>query len=333
MDCHHTMASPCGAFPQRRLRRLRTHPWLRDLVAQTTLSVKDLVLPLFVRTEKQDSNPTGLPEFKRHTLTELTLAVQTARDAGIPSVLLFPANDDDVKTDDGREAYNPNNIVCQAIRQLKHDVPDIGLWADVALDPYTTHGHDGVLINGRIANDASLAALSKQALVLANAGADVIAPSDMMDGNVQSLRHILDTHNHEEVLIVSYAAKFASSFYGPFRQAVGAAALKGLANKQTYQIDMRTNQQFYNEVAMDIAEGADMIIIKPGLAYLDVLARVSDRVDIPVLSYQVSGEYMMLHHTGAPFQEILLETLYSFKRAGANAIITYGALEASRLLR
>lgn len=327
------MASPCGTFPQRRLRRLRTQPWLRDLIAETTLTSNDFILPLFVRTDTQEPNPTNIPEFKRHTLEELTHTVQIARDLGIPSVLLFPVNDNKVKTADGREAYNPNNIVCQAITQLKKNVPDIGIWADVALDPYTTHGHDGILINGRIVNDASLEALSKQALVLANAGADVVAPSDMMDGNVQSLRHTLDTHNHSDVLIVSYAAKFASSFYRPFRQAIGAAPLQDLPNKHTYQIDMRTTQQFYHEVAMDIAEGADMIIIKPGLPYLDVLARISDRVNIPILAYQVSGEHIMLRHTDALFPEILLETLYSFKRAGANAIITYGAIEASQLLK
>lgn len=322
-----------ASFPQARLRRLRSQPWLRDLVSDITLTSSDFILPVFVRSEHQSPEVAAMPGVRRYTLVELSDAVKAARDAGIPSVLLFPVNDADTKTDDGRHAYNPDNIVCQALRQLRRDVPDIGLWADVALDPYTTHGHDGILLNGRIDNDLSLEALNKQALVLAEAGAHVIAPSDMMDGNVQSIRRVLDAHQFEDVLIVSYAAKFASSFYMPFRATVGAEPLTGLGDKRTYQVDKRTTQQWYNEVAMDIAEGADMVVIKPGLPYLDVVARICDVLSIPVLAYQVSGEYAMLHHPGVSFNEALLETLYAFKRAGATAIITYGALEAANLIK
>lgn len=275
----------------------------------------------------------SFPGVFRRSLKELSDVAREARDAGIPAILLFPVNESSVKTEDGCEAYNPNNLVCQAITQLRRDVPDIGIWADVALDPYTTHGHDGVITNGRVDNDVTLESLAKQAVVLADAGAHAIAPSDMMDGNVQTLRTALDAKNYQDVLIISYPAKFASSFYKPFRHALASASLTHLPNKLTYQIDPRDQQQFYNEVNMDLAEGADMIIVKPGLPYLDVIARVCDRITAPVLAYQVSGEYAMLQTCGLPLREALLETLYAFKRAGATGIITYGALEACQFLR
>lgn len=277
-----------------------------------------------------------MPGVHRLSIDELVVSVREARDLGIGLIALFPATPTERKTPDGEEAVNPENLVCRAVRAVKDAVPDIGVMCDVALDPYTSHGHDGLLREGYVVNDETVEILARQAVVQATAGCDVIAPSDMMDGRVGAIRKALDEARYQDVTILSYAAKYASAFYGPFRDAVGSASSLGKGDKKTYQMDPANSDEALREVALDIAEGADMIMVKPGMPYLDIVARVKERFQVPTFAYQVSGEYAMLcaaaQYGWLDRDRVMMESLLAFKRAGANGILTYFALEAARAL-
>lgn len=331
-----------GQFPQTRLRRLRTQPWLRDMVQENRLHPSDLILPLFIRTPNGPAEITTMPGVRRWTIEELPQVIEQIVEAGIPAVALFPLTPSELKTADGAEALNPDNLICQAIRKFKDLAPQLGIIADVALDPYTSHGHDGIWDGTVVNNDLSLGLLAKQALVQAEAGADILAPSDMMDGRVGAIRQALDSHKHQDTAIMSYAAKFASHFYGPFREAVGAAKLPGrdgqsTGDKRTYQLNAGNADEALREVALDIQEGADMIMIKPGLPYLDIVSRVTQTFRIPTFVYQISGEYSMIKAGAAQGwlneEAAMEEALIGMKRAGATGILTYAALEVARRCR
>ncbi|HYC05479.1 MAG TPA: porphobilinogen synthase [Azospirillaceae bacterium] len=332
-----TALPAAGAYPRQRPRRNRVDGWTRRLVAETRLSVDDLVWPVFVVEGENRREPiASMPGVERLSLDLLTPAVAEAADLGIPCVALFPVLDNAGKTEDGREAANPDNLMCRAIRHLKRQLPGMGILGDVALDPYTSHGHDGLVRDGYVLNDETVAVLTAQALVQAQAGCDIVAPSDMMDGRVGAIRDVLEAHGQSLTRICAYAAKYASGFYGPFREAVNTAGLlKG--DKRTYQMDPANAEEALREVALDIAEGADMVMVKPGLPYLDIVRRVKERFQVPTFAYQVSGEYAMMKAAGSngwlDYDRVLLETLLSFRRAGADAVLTYGAVEAARLLR
>lgn len=324
-------------FPHSRLRRNRQDEWCRDLVAETHLSVKDLVLPLFVRDEKTSREIPAMPGVFRYSLDELIPVCQKAQNLGIGAIILFPYTDPALKCEEGEEALNPNNIICQAVRLLKSAFPHLGVIVDVALDPYTSHGHDGILRDGQVHNDGTLKLLEKMSLVLAQAGVDVIAPSDMMDGRIGAIRKILDHEGYQNVRILAYSAKYASAFYGPFRNAVGSQSSLGKADKKTYQMDPANAREALREGAQDILEGADMLMVKPGMPYLDVLYRLKEAFPLPLFAYQVSGEYSLLK-AGAEkgwldYEKALMESLLAFKRAGASGILTYAALEAAEILQ
>ncbi len=330
-----------GQFPETRLRRLRTHSWLRDMVQETRLHPSDLILPLFIRYPDGQADISSMPGVRRWSIAELPQIIEQVVEAGIPAIDLFPLTPQGLKTPDGREAFNPENLVCQAIRAIKELTPLVGVITDVALDPYTSHGHDGVWNGQTIDNDLSLELLAKQAVVQAEAGADIIAPSDMMDGRVAVIRKALDDHNFQDRAIMSYAAKYASAFYGPFREAVGAVKLPGqngrpVGDKKTYQMNPANAEEALREVAMDLQEGADMVMIKPGLPYLDIISRVSQTFKVPTFAYHVSGEYSMIKAAAAngwlDEEAVLDETLLSLKRAGATGIFTYSALEIAKRL-
>jgi len=325
-----------GPFPKTRLRRNRADGWTRRLVAETKLSVDNLIWPLFVcpgagKTEEVAS----MPGVERVTLDRLAAHVEEAAELGIPMVALFPATPAELKDAEGTEAANPDNLICQAARLLKREFPEVGLLGDVALDLYTTHGHDGVLRDGRIANDESVAILARQAVVQAEAGIDVVGPSDMMDGRVGAIRSALDAAGLEDTRIMSYAAKYASAFYGPYRDAVQSARLNG--DKKTYQMDPANIEEALREVEQDLLEGADMVMVKPGMPYLDVVRRVRDRFGVPTFAYQVSGEYAMImaavQNGWLDHDRTVMESLLGFKRAGASGVLTYFAVKAARLLR
>jgi len=325
-------------FPATRMRRLRRHDWSRKLVAENTLSPADFIWPIFIvdGTKKNDPVP-SMPGVNRISVDLVAAAAEEAAKLGIPVVALFPFTEPSLKTADGKEALNSNNLVCCAVREIKRAVPQIGVLCDVALDPYTNHGHDGVFDSGNadIANDETVEILVKQALLQAEAGCDIIAPSDMMDGRIGAIRNALENAGFKNTLIMAYAAKYASAFYGPFRDAVGSAKSL-LGDKRTYQMDPANGEEALREVALDIAEGADMVMVKPGMPYLDVLRRVKDTFQMPTFAYQVSGEYSML--MGAiergwfDRDRVILESLIAFKRAGANGILTYFARDAAKLL-
>jgi porphobilinogen synthase len=325
------------AFPATRMRRLRRTDWSRRLVAEHTLSASDFIWPIFVvdGVNRRDA-VASMPGVER---LSVDLAVEAAQDAarlGIPVVALFPYTDVSLKTADGREATNPDNLVCRAVRAIKRAVPQIGVLCDVALDPYTDHGHDGVIVGDYVANDGTLEVLVQQALVQADAGCDIIAPSDMMDGRVGAIRAALEDAGHSNTLIMAYAAKYASAFYGPFRDAVGSAkALTG--DKRTYQMDPANGDEALREVALDIAEGADMVMVKPGMPYLDLVWRVRETFGVPTFAYQVSGEYSMLVAAAErgflDRERVMMESLMAFKRAGASGILTYFARDAAKLLQ
>jgi porphobilinogen synthase len=323
-------------FPQSRLRRNRQDEWCRSLVAETHLSVQDLVLPLFIREETTSRGIPAMPGVFRHSLKELPTICKKARDLGVRAVILFPYTTSDLKCDEAREALNPHNIVCQAVRLVKSEFPDLGVMADVALDPYTSHGHDGVLREGRVHNDETLKVLEQMACVLAEAGVDVVAPSDMMDGRIGAIRKALDQQGHDTVRILAYSAKYASAFYGPFRDAVGSLSSLGKADKKTYQMDPANAREALREGAQDLLEGADMLMVKPGMPYLDILYRLKEAFPLPLFAYQVSGEYSMMKAAALQgwidYEKALMESLIAFKRAGATGILTYGALEAAELL-
>jgi porphobilinogen synthase len=320
----------------RRQRRLRRTGWMRDLVRETTLTPADLIWPLFVIEGQNTRTPIRtMPGVERLSVDLAVMAAKEARIAGIPALALFPNTPDELRNPDGSEAYNPDNLMCRALRAIKDAVPEIGLIADVALDEYSSDGQDGLVRDGEILNDETVAAMVRSALVQAEAGADIIAPSDMMDGRVAAIRQELDAAGHEHVAIMAYSAKYASAFYGPFREAVGSGT-RLMGDKKTYQLDFANSDEGLREVAQDIEEGADMVMVKPGLPYLDMIRRVRDSFNVPVFAYQVSGEYAMLRLAGAAGaidgEAAMLESLWAFKRAGAKGILTYFALEAARRL-
>jgi porphobilinogen synthase len=326
-----------SSYPQVRMRRLRRHDWTRRLVAETSLSPADFIWPVFViEGDNKREAVASMPGVERLSIDLLVTAAREAAALGIPVIALFPQTPAALKTEDGREAVNAGNLVCRAVRAIKAAVPEIGVLCDVALDPYTSHGHDGVLHDGDVHNDATVDLLVQQSLVQVAAGCDIIAPSDMMDGRIGAIRAALEKNGHHNTLLMAYAAKYASAFYGPFRDAVGSAkSLTG--DKRTYQMDPANGDEALREVALDLAEGADMVMVKPGMPYLDLVRRVKERFGVPTFAYQVSGEYAML---SAAFEKgwlerdrAILESLTGFKRAGASGILTYFAVEAARLLR
>jgi len=331
------MSHPIGKFPATRMRRLRAATWSRRLVRETVLTADDLILPLFVieGTKVRQAVP-SLARVERLSVDQMIETAKLARDLGIPALALFPVIDPALKNPEGAEALNPKNLLCRAVRELKAVVPDIGIICDVALDPYTTHGHDGLFIDDDVVNDATVDILVKQAQILAEAGCDVVAPSDMMDGRIGAIRTMLEDKGFVNTMILSYAVKYASAFYGPFRDAVGSKGALGTKGKHTYQMDAGNVNEALREAALDVEEGADMVMVKPGLPYLDVIAAVKQHVNVPVVAYQVSGEYAMLANAAAAgaFDHIAAfrETLMSFKRAGASAILTYAALDVARSL-
>jgi porphobilinogen synthase len=325
------------SFPDLRMRRLRQHEWTRKLVAEHTLAPANLIWPLFLIDGEGIRQPVAtMPGVERLSIDVAVRAAEEAATLGIPVIALFPHTDPVLKTADGREALNPENLVCRAVRAIKQAVPEIGVLCDVALDPYTTHGHDGVLVHDRVANDETVEILARQAMLQADAGCDIIAPSDMMDGRVAAIRGALESGGFKDTLIMAYAAKYASAFYGPFRDAVGSAkALTG--DKQSYQMNPANSDEAMREVALDIAEGADMVMVKPGLPYLDVLYRVKETFRLPVFAYQVSGEYAMLKAAAErdflDGERAMMESLIAFRRAGASGILTYFARDAAIFLQ
>ena len=316
-------------FPSTRLRRSRAKGFLRDLVAEHKLSSDDLIQPIFVSEQREyQVDISSMPNVYRHSLDSLYAEIELLLQAGIKSVAIFPTIDLDKKNAQATHAFDQKNIVCEALRGVSKRFPEIITIADVALDPYTDHGHDGLLVDGKIDNDQTLKLLSRQALILAEAGADIIAPSDMMDGRVKIIRDALEANNFVDTVILSYAAKYASSFYGPFRDAVGSAASLGKDSKKTYQMNFANMSEALHEVEMDINEGADIVMIKPGTAYLDVVHAVKSKFQVPTFVYQVSGEYSMLSLSidkGWLDKNVMLESLVCCKRAGADAILTYAA--------
>ena len=316
-------------YPQSRLRRTRAKGYLRDLVAENYLSTNDLIQPIFVadQSEMKVDIP-SMPGIFRHNLESLYAETEELISQGIKSIAIFPAIDSDKKDSQGSHAFDDNNIVCSALRGLAERFPEVIKIADVALDPYTDHGHDGILLDSKIDNDQTLKLLQDQALLLAQSGADVLAPSDMMDGRVRVIREILELNGFVDTVILSYAAKYASSFYGPFREAVGSSTNLGKASKKTYQMNVANLDEALHETAMDIEEGADIVMVKPGTAYLDVVHAIKSEFQIPTFVYQVSGEYSMLQlsiEKGWLDKDVMLESLLSCKRAGADAILTYSA--------
>jgi porphobilinogen synthase len=319
------------------MRRNRRTAWSRRLVAETSLSSADLILPIIIIEGENRREPIAtMPKVERLSIDLATEVAAEAESLGIPALALFPAIAPELKSPDGAEALKVDNLLGRAIARVKREVPNIGLIADVALDPYTTHGHDGLLVDGEILNDETVAILCQQALAEAKAGVDIVAPSDMMDGRVGAIRESLDKNGFTNVQILSYAAKYASVYYGPFRDALSTRGLlKG--DKRTYQMDVANSDEALREIELDIAEGADMVMVKPGMPYLDIIHRTKEAFGVPTFAYHVSGEYAMLQfaaHAGAfEYEPALLEALLCFKRAGADAVLTYGALDAARRLK
>ncbi len=328
---------PRAPFPATRLRRLRAADWSRRLVAEHSLQPSDLIWPLFVTDAAAAEDIASLPGVQRLPIDSAVDAARRAVDLGLPAIALFPATDPSLKTPDAAEATNPDNLVCRATRAIRAAVGDsLGIILDVALDPYNSDGHDGLVQHGRVLNDETLDVLCRQAVVQADAGCDVTAPSDMMDGRVGAIRAALDGAGHQHVSILSYAAKYASGFYGPFRDAVGSAGSLGTANKLTYQQSPSQSDEAIAEVALDLAEGADMVMVKPGMPYLDIVYRVSHTFDVPTFAYQVSGEYAMIAAGSAngwlDRDAVVAESLLAFKRAGATGVLTYFAAEMAERL-
>ena len=325
-------------FPKTRLRRNRRDAWSRRLVAETRFEAADLIWPVFVLDGRNRREPvSSMPGIERLSVDRLLPLLEEATELGIPAIALFPVIDAQLKTADGAAALDPDSLMCRAVRAIKAAVPDLGVICDVALDPYTTHGQDGLIDDeGYVLNDETLALLARQALVQADAGCDVIAPSDMMDGRIGVLRATLDEAGFHPTRIMSYAAKYASAFYGPFRDAVGSSAALGKRGKETYQLDPANTDEALREVAMDLAEGADMVMVKPGMPYLDVVRRVKDAFGVPTFAYQVSGEYAMIKAAALngwlDGERTMMEALLGFRRAGCDGILTYAALEVARSL-
>lgn len=324
------------SYPYTRLRRNRSHPWVREMLTEHRLHPSDFVWPCFVCEGEGVREPIKtMPGVARLSIDLLVEKVKEAAKLGIPAVALFPVVPEHLKCEKAKEAYKKDNLVCRAVKAIKQEVPEIGVICDVALDPYTSHGQDGIVVDNYVANDETVEVLVKQALTLAEAGADVVAPSDMMDGRIGAIRTALEQEGYTNVKILSYAVKYASSFYGPFRDAVGSAANLGRGGKQTYQMNPAGNiDEALREVEQDLEEGADMVMVKPGLPYLDVITQVKAECRVPVLAYQVSGEYAMLKFAGEAGaldeEKSMLEALLAFKRAGASAIFTYAAIEVAK---
>lgn len=320
----------------RRLRRARRTAWSRAMVRETVLTPADLIWPLFViEGHNERTSIRTMPGVERLTIDLCVEAAKSARNAGIPALALFPNTPDHLRSEDGREAFNPDNLMCRALSAIKSAVPEIGLIADVALDEYSSDGQDGLVRDGEILNDETVSVMMKSALVQSRAGADIIAPSDMMDGRVAAIRDALDGEGFEQTQIMAYAAKYASFFYGPFREAVGSGSrLKG--DKRTYQMDYANSDEALREIEQDIAEGADSVMVKPGMPYLDIVRRAKDEFNVPIYAYQVSGEFAMIELAAAAGaidrKGAIQESLYAFKRAGANGVLTYFALEVAREL-
>ena len=325
-------------YPASRPRRLRRDAWSRDLVRETRLHPSDLILPVFVLDGAgKTQDIASMPGVQRVSLDRLYPVAEECVSLGIPVLALFPVLEPSLKTDDGREAFNPNGLVPTVVRELKKRFPGLGIMTDVALDPFTSHGQDGLLdATGYIVNDETVAVLTKQAMVQSGAGVDIVAPSDMMDGRIAAIRTALEEAGHVHTKIMAYSAKYASAFYGPFRDAVGSAANLGKGNKKVYQMDPGNSDEALREVALDIAEGADMVMVKPGMPYLDIVRRVKDEFRVPTFAYQVSGEYAMLKAAAQngwlDHDAVMMESLGAFKRAGADGVLTYFALEAARAL-
>jgi len=333
---NHKTAS--AAYPRHRPRRNRKSDWSRRLVRENTLSVNDLIWPVFIQegTDKITEVP-SMPGVSRWSIDRLIPEIKRAATAGIPAVALFPQTPQDLKTADGREAVNPENLVCRTARAIKDAVPEIGVICDVALDPYTSHGQDGIVIDGYVANDKTIDILVEQALIQTEGGCDILAPSDMMDGRVGAIRQALEKKAHVTTQIMAYAAKYASAFYGPFRDALGSDGNIKSGGKHSYQMDPGNSDEALREVMLDINEGADMIIVKPGMPYLDIIQRVSSEFGFPTFAYQVSGEYAMLHAAAGngwlDLDQVMMESLLAFKRAGASGILTYFAPKAAAMLK
>ena len=325
-----------GKYPALRMRRIRKKDWIRRLVAENSLSVNDLILPIFIREGKNKIEPIrSMPGINRYTVDKVNQIVEKACKVKIPLVALFPYTQNNKKNNNGTESLNENNLVCRALKLIKKNFNEIGTMCDVALDPYTTHGHDGVLKGNDVDNDKTLKILVRQSLLQAQMGCDIIAPSDMMDGRVGEIRKSLDKNNFKNTKILSYAVKYASNFYGPFRDAVGSKKkLKG--DKKSYQMDFKNSNEALREVALDIKEGADMVMVKPGMPYLDIIKIVKDNFKIPVFSYQVSGEYSLIKNgikNKLIHEDAILESLTSLKRAGSSAIVSYFALEIAKRIK
>ncbi len=328
---------PLASYPRLRLRRNRRDPWSRKLVAEHVLTSGDLIWPVFVHDEGRKQPIASMPGVFRLPISALADAAGEAAALGIPTIAVFPAVPMALKDAEGSEAVNPGNLVCRAVAALKSAVPEVGVLCDVALDPFTSHGHDGVIRKGYVENDETVTLLRRQAVVQAEAGCDIIAPSDMMDGRVGAVRLALDEAGFSHVRIMSYAAKYASAFYGPFRDAIGSKTALGSADKRTYQMDPANGDEALREVALDIQEGADMVMVKPGMPYLDIVRRVKEAFRVPTYAYQVSGEYAMLHAAAQngwlDGDRAVMESLIAFKRAGADGILTYAAMDAARRLK
>ena len=325
-----------GHYPATRLRRGRAQAFSRRLARETRLSVDDLIYPVFV-TEGEPVNVTAMPGVQRHTLDGLMREITDVAALGIPAVVLFPVIDPDKKTPDAEEAANPDGLIPKAVRAIKQEFPELGVMTDVALDPYTSHGQDGVIDgNGYVLNDPTVDILVRQTLAHADAGVDIVSPSDMMDGRIQAMRAALEANGHVNTIIMSYAAKFASSLYNPFREALGSAGNLGKADKRTYQVDPGNTDEALREVALDLKEGADMVMVKPGMPYLDIIHRVKETFGVPTFAYHVSGEYAMLkaaiENGWLDERTAVLECLGSFKRAGCDGVLTYFAKDAARWL-
>jgi porphobilinogen synthase len=326
-----------ASYPALRMRRNRKSPWARALVRENTLTTDDLIWPLFVIDgENRSEAVASMPGVSRWSIDLLVKQVEAAAKLGIPAIALFPNTDAKLRSENADEAFNPNNLVCRAVRAIKKAVPNIGVMCDVALDPYTSHGHDGLLRNGEIINDETIVALVKQSLVQVEAGCDVIAPSDMMDGRIAAIRQALEKTGHQNTQIMAYSAKYASGFYGPFRDAVGSSStLSG--DKKTYQMDPGNSDEAIREVALDLAEGADMVMVKPGMPYLDIVSRVKREFAVPTFAYQVSGEYAMImaacNNGWLDPHRVVQESLMSFKRAGADGVLTYFAMDVAKQLK
>ena len=332
------MTIPDRKFPATRLRRTRMHAWSRALVQETILSTHNLIWPVFIieGNKKQEEIQT-MPGVSRISIDILVQETQHAASLGIKAIALFPVVPQNLKSESAQEALNPDNLICRAIRALKTAKIDIGIITDVALDPYTSHGHDGIIIDNEVHNDTTIEILAKQALVQAQAGADIIAPSDMQDGRIAIIRNTLEQNKFHNTMILSYAAKYASNFYGPFRDAVGSAANLSKQSKDSYQQDYNNANEALHEVAADIAEGADMIMIKPALAYLDIIQSVKQEFKMPTMAYQVSGEYSMLEllakQSNSDSLKLHLEALTAIRRAGADAIFTYAAIKIAKSMQ